>query len=306
MSTYKNGIDVLGRTTLGPRGRNILGARTKQIMKILGVEVREWDNHNTYEVGDVVYYAQKYWRAAHRVEPPFFPALMDGEVPGHSDKWDMAAQSTVLGARTKQSDRVFGGGRSVNEIYDDTYFGMEDIAAKQRNMNDLKPVVLEIARILLKGGQEAIAGAITGAKQPWYKSDLPGDTARKNVQAHLQWHAQKLSMMMGDPLTTIYDSGDDLKKWVMQAYIEGNAVEEGAAYLEAAWQAMWGEIETKLKAIPKWVGNAATSIVKEALKSAGEGAAEALGIPTWLLYTAGAAVVGAVGYVGYRVYIRRG
>jgi hypothetical protein len=184
--------------------------------------------------------------------------------------------------------------------------GMVDMNVVQRNLNDLNPVTVEIARILLGTGQDTIGRAILGAKQPWYKSDLPGDSARKDVQAHLQWHANNLASIKGvDEQTVGYKAGDDLKKYVARAFIEANAVEEGAAWLDAAWTAMWDEIQTKLAAIPRAVGQAAASVVKTAAGAAAGGIAEGFGVPPWLFWGGiGLAAVG-IGYVVVKSKLRK-
>jgi hypothetical protein len=245
------------------------------------MSARSWDNSQSYATGDYVYSDGKYYRALRPVSPPFLPSLMEGDAPGKSDAW-----REVL----------------PQEAYGQTVLGMFDIADAQRNMNDLKaPLPVAVAQALLKGGQAAISGALAGAKQPWYKSDLPGDTSRKTVQGHLQWHADKLASTKGDPLTTNYDPVSDLEQWTMRAFVEANAVEEGAAYIDGAWNSMWDEIQTKLAAIPRAVAQAAGSVAKGIVKTAAQGAAEGIGVPTWVFVTGGAALVGLVGYF----YIRR-
>jgi hypothetical protein len=166
--------------------------------------------------------------------------------------------------------------------------GMFDIAQAQNNMDDLKPVTVEIAKLLLRGGQEAIDGAIKGAKQPWYKPDLPGDKRRDNVMWKLRWHADTLGRLAGSMPHTTYVSGDDLKKWVMAAYIEANAVEEGAAYVEQSWNRMWTEIRDQLAKIPKAVREAAANAVYTIT-----------GVPVWG-WVVGA--IGVVGILGWAIY----
>ena len=295
MSTHELGLDILGagHTTLGPRGRNILGEQARRKGEILGVDIKPWDNTDSYAAGDVVYHDHHYYRALHNVAAPFLSVLFDGEVPGKSLVWREISESQaynqgppILGARTKQTDVVFG---------------MVDMAVVQRNLNELTPVTVEIARILLGTGLSTIGEAIAGAKQPWYKSDLPGDTARKNVQAHLQWHANNIASIKGvNEQTTAYKAGDDLKKYVGMAFVEANAVEEGAAWLEYAWNKMWDEIQTRLAAIPRAVGQAVAEVVKTAAGAAAGGIAAGFGVPSWLFWGGIGAVVLGVGYVAVR------
>jgi hypothetical protein len=267
-------MDILGasRTTLGPRGRNVM----------LGADVKPWDAADSYSAGDVVYHNQRYFRAQRDVSPPFLSMLFDGEVPGKSDAWREITEA---------------------QAYDKTpsIFGMVDMQTVQRNMNDLNPVTVEIARVLLGTGQHVIEQAIEGAKQPWYKPDLPGDTARKNVQAHLQWHANNIASIKGvNEQTTGYKAGDDLKKYVTQAFIEANAVEEGATWLSDAWDKMWEEIQTKLAAIPRVAGHAVAEVVKTAAGAAAGGIAAGFGVPSWLFWGGIAVGVAGIGYIAVK------
>lgn len=92
-------------------------------------------------------------------------------------------------------------------------------------MARLQTVSVGTARELLQAGQHAISSAQEGAKQPWYRPNLPGATSRADVAAHLQWHQEELSKETDE--NSIYLSGDDLKKWLLQAFSEWDAVDEG-------------------------------------------------------------------------------
>lgn len=238
---------------------------------VLGVNSWEWDNRKSYKTGDVVSYWGSYWRAARAISPPMFPSIQSGEVPGDSDAWSAGASSADVM------------GRSAFEV-----LGMFDMSVVSKNLDSLKPVTIEIARILMQTGIEVINWAIThaqfpGANSQWPVQELPGGTARKNVMDHLLWHTNALMFAAGDPQTTAYASGDDLRKWVTSAYEEANAVETGNAYLEAAWNAMWAEISAKLLAIPA-----------AALKKLND-AASAL-VPWWVWLIGGGVAAGAIGY----------
>lgn len=178
-----------------------------------------------------------------------------------------------LGARTKQTAMI----------------GMYDIASAQHQMDTLKQPTVRAALALLKGGQTAINQAIATADA----QGLPGPTERKNVQAHLQWHANALAKVANQP-NTIYASGDDLKKYVMAAFIDANAVEEGAAYLNAAWDQMWQEIAAAIAALPAEVRHVVTT-------AAGSLVEGATGIPLWGWGLMAAGLVAGVGYVAYKV-----
>lgn len=234
---------------------------------LAGFAVLEWDNHHPYEIGEIVHHRGKHYRAREHVAPPPLPGLMRGDEPGKSDAWaevsshDVASQ--VLGA--------------------------EDIAARQHQMNNLKPVTVSVAKVLLKYGQQAINKAITGAKQPWYRADLPGDTNRKNVQGKLQWHAAAIAALGNSDQNALYKSEADLRKWVMQAFIEENAVEEGNAQAAqmwslawSDWENMWVEVGVALAALPKQVLEAAGTYSRELVNTAVK---SATGLPTWVITT---------------------
>lgn len=180
-----------------------------------------------------------------------------------------------------------------------------NIAQAQRNMNDLKPVTVEIARILLRSGWTTIKSAIDLAEGNWrlgthpLGQDLPGKTARENVLGHLQWHMNTLASPEYATAKefTIYKPGDDLKKWVMQAYIESNAVEEGREALERAWNEMWEEIRAELRKIPAAVLAAAGSLASSIVEGI-------TGVPLWAWILGGVTITAGLGY-GYYRYVKR-
>ncbi len=137
--------------------------------------------------------------------------------------------------------------------------GAYDLKVEQDKFNALQQVPVSIARSLLKGGQIAIDQAIKSAKQPWYKPDLTGATARANVKGKLDWHTNMLSSLT-DP-NAMYSSGQDLIKWTRQAFIEANAVETGNETLSAAWDQMWLDIKAALLALPKEIADRVGSAI---------------------------------------------
>lgn len=177
-----------------------------------------------------------------------------------------------------------------------------NIAQAQRNMNDLKPVTVEIARILLRSGWTTMKGAIELAEGNWrlgthpLGQELPGKTARENVLGHLQWHLNTLASpeYASAAPHTIYKPGDDLKKWTMQAYIEANAVDEGRAALEQAWNEMWEEIRAELRKIPVAVLATAGSLASGIVEGV-------TGVPLWAWVLGGLTVVAGGGYLVYRL-----
>lgn len=179
----------------------------------------------------------------------------------------------------------------------DFVVGMEDISARQQEMNQLKQVPVRVANVLLKHGLAAINGAIADAKQPWYRPDLPGGTARNNALGHLQWHQNTLSGLAGK-LDDNYASGDDLKKYVMQAFIEANAVSEGASTSVVSfptwseWKKMWTEIGEELAKLPAEMRKAAFSATNWLVRSV-------TGLPIWawgVIGLTGLLIIGGVVY----------
>lgn len=147
-----------------------------------------------------------------------------------------------------------------------------DIGARQREMNTIKPVTLAIADKLIKAGQSAIKTALMIGQE----KNLPFQNDRKNVAAKLDWHANELKMLPGGP-DSEYPVGDDLKKWVMQAFIEANAVHVGVGILNDNWNQMWVDMGDNAKGLSdsilkipgvtdavstlKWVGIAVVAVL---------------------------------------------
>lgn len=162
-------------------------------------------------------------------------------------------------------------------------FGMIDTGAWAKQMNTLKQVPVSVARIMAKSGLDAITRAQAGAKQPWYVADLPGETRRNEVAWKLRWHDETLAKLLDN--NAMYASGDDLKKWVLNAYLEANAVEEGAGWIATAWGRMWNEITAAIAALPKIIA-----------AKVNETAASLFGLPGWAV---GLGAVGLIGLLGY-------
>ncbi len=241
---------------------------------VVGVAVLEWDNHNTYQPGEIVYCGQKHWRALRQIDPPLLPLFMDGDVPGKSDAWREVSPAEVYAGNTAGVDAHV--------------LGMFDIGSAQLRMNALKPVTVGIAKSLVHGGQQVMAVAQKIART----KGLPDTNTLQTTVGHLQWHADKLAGIKDD--NAIYASGDDVKKWGMQAFIESNAVEEGAAYLDEAWSAMWAEIGAKLAALPR-------EIVQAAAKLPGQAFEAVTGIPSWAFWLGAAVIVGGVVYGIFKI-----
>lgn len=169
----------------------------------------------------------------------------------------------------------------------DTVLGAIDVAAYEHQMNALKQVPVSVARILVRSGSAAITNAIATAKQPWYKPNLPGETERNNVMWKLKWHDDALAKLTDG--NAMYGSGDDLKKWVLAAYLDANAAEEGAAWIAPMWTQMWTEIGAAIAALPKAIA-----------EKVNETAGALLGMPIWVIVLSGIGVLG----VGVAVYAK--
>ena len=115
-----------------------------------------------------------------------------------------------------------------------------------------------------------------------FTQKLPGATRRAEVTGKLRWHKDQLALLApsalslaltgGNPealkanmakMSAIYASGADEKEWVLQAFIEANAVREGVTALSTMWDDMWTEIIEALKKLPVAVAKAAGNVVKE-------------------------------------------
>lgn len=194
-----------------------------------------------------------------------FPWSDDGEYYGDASDEEVKHLAKAVAAEVRK--------------YGSTIVGAYDIAASQRQMNTLKQVTVAIGRAMVKRGVQVANETIAAAQD----QSLPGITSLKNTLAHLQWHVNALASLT-DP-TAPYDSSDDLKKWVMQSFIDANAVEEGGQRQTEIWNDMWTDIGTELAHMP---AKAVAAVV--ALPG------KILGIPSWVFWTGGALLVGVVGF----------
>lgn len=172
--------------------------------------------------------------------------------------------------------------------------GAFDISYWKKQMESLKAVPVGVAQALLARGQQAINYAILTAKAVDTAHSIsfgpaaalvqkfPRAARREEVQGKLRWHTENLAKVSpsvwaiysgytnGDKeafkkaaaqISSIYGSGEDLKKWVMEAFIEANAAEEGGAAIAKAWEAMWTEIAAALAALPKLIADQAGKVI---------------------------------------------
>lgn len=171
---------------------------------------------------------------------------------------------------------------SFEEVRDEVVGGI-DIAAYQRQMNTLKQVPASVAQILVGNATNALAQAsgIAALKK------LPGQTTRDSVMGKLKWHQEQLAPRADLRPETMYAHGDDLKKWVLAAFVECNAVEEGTSWVDGAWGRMWSEIGAALARLPVAVA-----------AKVNETAGALFGIPLWAMALGALGVAGVAYTVG--------
>lgn len=199
----------------------------------------------------------------------------DVGVPFYDDSADIGVPY-VMGEDFLSIERAFA------DVLGQEVLGFIDIQQSQRQMNDLKAVTVGVAQALLKGGYDAINGAIRRAQE----KGLPLASSRDKVLGKLNWHRDNLGKF-ADRMAP-YPSANDLKTWVMQAFIETNAVEEGSLYADQAWAQMWNEISTELAKMPQKIREETAKVI-----------ANVTGIPVWgwaLVATGGLVLIGGVLY----------
>lgn len=156
----------------------------------------------------------------------------------------------------------------------------------------LKVVSLAQAREMLAGGQEAIRQAKEIAKETWTKPALPGETSRDNVFWKLDWHDKKLAEMRQGSVNAVYPHGDDLKKWVLAAYSEWNAAEDGRGESERVAGKRLDDLGRRIAELP--------GVAVEAIRQLpGKIVESATGIPLWAWSLL---LVGGAGLTGYGVW----
>ena len=160
----------------------------------------------------------------------------DGPVLG-APPWESGPP--VLGAPPRDTPRAAR--RLVGRA---AVLGAADLKSETEKMNAQRVVSVDAARTMLATGQKIIDETIAASKGGWFSGPLPGETNRKTVKGHLDWHAQRLSGLPNPQAR--YDAAEDLKKWVLQALIESNAIEDGRATRSRAWAEMFTKLpETK-------------------------------------------------------------
>ena len=147
---------------------------------------------------------------------------------------------------------------------------MYDVASLQRTLNGIygsvvdgrlvpKVVTMQTARRLMVLGQKAIAEAKR-------ISPLGDDTARDRTWWKLDWHRVQLDSAGMQILSTPYPHADDLRVWVVQAFVEVNAAIDAAAYADSI--TVWGELGRQLDEIAGTVAGAVGGVLKPALGGA--------------------------------------
>lgn len=149
-----------------------------------------------------------------------------------------------------------------------------DIAAETRKVNALRDITARTAQVLLRGAQTAM-----GKARDVGTDDRVG--RRANIDGHLAWHTAAIAKLAPDAL---YPSAVDLKKWVLESFIEVNVSEEGRAFLDRLWMEMWSEIG-------------------EGVGKPFHAALALLSVPWWVWVAGGTAVAGAVGFGVYKILV---
>lgn len=269
--SYANGVVVLG----------------EEVSSIIGANVRQWDNRQIYEPGEVVYYDLRFWKARYRVEPPWMPALMSGDVPGKSDCWYEITYQQAYNPVVGEDDSVIG---EIDRLFE--VLGAFDVQLKRREMVGLRVVTISIAQALLGGGQRAI----DLARQLAQKYSFPTDNVKDIDKAHwkLKWHEAEIAKQAATP-QALYSHANDLKEWVIQAFIEANAAEEGAWTHEGMtvaqmWTDMWYVVQKELAKLPEAIRRGVSA-----------GVYAVTGVPMWAWIVGGTAFVGLLGFASYRL-----
>jgi hypothetical protein len=172
--------------------------------------------------------------------------------------------------------------------------GAFDIQSQTRDFKNLKIVPVSAAQTMLAAGQDAINAAISNAKnkERMFSGPLPRGSARENVMWKLRWHADNIAKL-GLGQNDLYPNADDLKKWVLEAFMEANAVDGEPDQ----WTSVWAN---KFSAMMVKIGQQIAAIPAAALAIAKEGLAKAETTARWTLgITLG--VVGLVGYAAYKI-----
>lgn len=169
------------------------------------------------------------------------------------------------------------------------------IADKQRQLNQMRAMTAGAARVLLLSGQAAIDEATREAARTrgvkWWGYLHPYAYAVERLRVgfpppsregslskvywKLRWHQDEIDKLKPD---APYPHADDLKRWVIQAFIEENVSEEEGDFLDRLWADMWKEILERF-------GNTLTLPFR---------------IPAWAWWTGGAVVAGVVGLGLYK------
>lgn len=137
-------------------------------------------------------------------------------------------------------------------------------------------VNVSMSKGVLKEGMDALQAAFEQADQPIYKfGTLPREANRKAVKDKLNWHSIELSKIAYDP-SRVYYFWDDLKKYVLQAFEEKNATEQGDITQSKAWD------EFKKEANPL---------------------NQPFGVPNWVWIAGAVALAGGIGYLYLRPYM---
>ena len=117
--------------------------------------------------------------------------------------------------------------------------------------------------------------------------------------AHLDWHAAELAKC-GDP-SAPYPSGADLKKWVLQSWVDSNAAADGRAWQDQAvakaagdWVDMWADVGEAVVAAASSAAGTLAELPRRALE-------RATGVPMWVWLASGALALGLLAFGVFKV-----
>jgi hypothetical protein len=277
------GLDVIGATTLGPRGRNAL----------VGSGSTAWDNANSYSAGDVVYDRGHYYRALRDISPPFLASVFDGDVPGKSDAWREITQqqANVVGAvddETQHRNIL----HSVNNVLKEAaafvpvlvLLGADvDIDALVERFDSLAPTNRTMWSLWVENGHGAALDqrCATAAQKMLNEAIIP--TAELSLHSSVMAFHDRF-MKLSDKVTSqpLDDNQSPVWAEVKNYFVDGAKL---ASLLEgtAAQTVKWSD-------------------VKDAAKQAAHGAGDVLDTAKWITYSliGGAVLLG--GGALYAIY----
>ena len=174
--------------------------------------IAAWDKHNVYEIGDRARYEAKIWKALRRIEPPWFPLFMKGEVPGVSAAW---------AALEKKEDEKPAEEKSTYLEATDMLGALESTRMRVRAQNT------PVYPIRMMGGDKP-------------GNDLGDPTKLLQPGAELLAIGTSVTNPNGAPFTPVLVPGYDEPHWVRTGSIEAIASARQASIGEGNVHWGWG------------------------------------------------------------------